>query len=184
MNCIKRFPEANLVGKMRHYRIELLFNRVINEKDKSSECDSYDPYVEEHNRLGTLKDDSEDLWEERTYQLSAGGLSLTFAVFSFLMSGDNGMPFHWEMAVIWGGYVFCLVANYISQRISICNFKSLQKQLDEDRQKGVAYDENILADRNLKSDWHINILNTLTEIILVIDIIFTIVYTCVLFCEK
>ncbi len=168
---------------MRHYRIDLSFNRVI-EKDKSPECDSYDPYVEEHNRLGALKDDSEDLWEERTYQLSAGGLSLTFAVFSFLMSGDNGMPFHWQMAVIWGGYVFCLVANYISQRISICNFKSLQEQLDKDRQKGVVYDENNLANRNSKSDRLVNILNTLTEIILVIDIIFTIVYTCMLFYDK
>ena len=131
-----------------------------------------------------MKDDSEDLWEERTYQLSAGGLSLTFAVFSFLMSDDNGMPFHWQMAVIWGGYVFCLVANYLSQRISICNFKSLQKQLDQDRQKGVVYDENNLTKRNSRSDKLINILNTLTEIVLVINIIFTIVYTCVLFSEK
>lgn len=152
--------------------------------DKSPECDSYDPYIDEHNRLGALKDDSEDLWEERTYQLSAGGLSLTFAVFSFLMSDDNGMPFHWQMAVIWGGYVFCLVANYLSQRISICNFKSLQKQLDQDRQKGVVYDENNLTKRNSRSDKLINILNTLTEIVLVINIIFTIVYTCVLFSEK
>ncbi len=168
---------------MRHYRIDLSFNRVV-EKDKSPECDSYDPYINEHNRLGALKDDSEDLWEERTYQLSAGGLSLTFAVFSFLMSDDNGMPFHWQMAVIWGGYVFCLVANYLSQRISICNFKSLQKQLDQDRQKGVVYDENNLTKRNSRSDKFINILNTLTEIVLVINIIFTIVYTCVLFSEK
>ena len=152
--------------------------------DKSPECDSYAPYIDEHNRLGALKDDSEDLWEERTYQLSAGGLSLTFAVFSFLMSDDNGMPFHWQMAVIWGGYVFCLVANYLSQRISICNFKSLQKQLDQDRQKGVVYDENNLTKRNSRSDKLINILNTLTEIVLVINIIFTIVYTCVLFSEK
>ena len=168
---------------MRHYRIDLSFNRVV-EKDKSPECDSYDPYIDEHNRLGALKDDSEDLWEERTYQLSAGGLSLTCAVFSFLMSDDNGMPFHWQMAVIWGGYVFCLMANYLSQRISICNFKSLQKQLDQDRQKGVVYDENNLTKRNSRSEKLINILNTLTEIVLVINIIFTIVYTCVLFSEK
>lgn len=168
---------------MRHYRIEFLFNRVV-EKDKSPECDSNDPYIDEHNRLGALKDESENIWEERTYQLSAGGLSLTFAVFSFLMSGDNGMPFHWQMAVIWGGYVFCLVANYISQRISICNFKSLQEQLYKDRQNGVVYNENNLANRNSMSDCLVNILNTLTEIVLVIDIIFTIVYTCVLFYEK
>ena len=168
---------------MRHYRIDLSFNRVV-EKDNSTECDSNDPYIDEHNRLGALKDESENIWEERTYQLSAGGLSLTFAVFSFLMSGDNGMPFHWQMAVIWGGYVFCLVANYISQRISICNFKSLQEQLYLDRRNGVAYDENNLANRNSKSDCLVNMLNRLTEIILVINIIFTIVYTCVLFYEK
>ena len=168
---------------MRHYRIDLSFNRVV-EKDNSPECDSNDPYIDEHNRLGALKDESENIWEERTYQLSAGGLSLTFAVFSFLMSGDNGMSFHWQMAVIWGGYVFCLVANYISQRISIGNFKSLQEQLDKDRQKGVMYDENNLANRNSKSDCLVNMLNRLTEIILVINIIFTIVYTCMLFGEK
>lgn len=169
---------------MRHYRLELLFNRVVSEKDKSRENDSYDPYFEEHNRLGVLKDDSENIWEERTYQLSAGGLSLTFAVFSFLMSGSNSMKFHWQMAVIWGGYVFCLVVNYISQRISICNFKRLQEQLDNDRQKGAVYNENNLTNRYSKSDKLVIILNALTEIILVINMIFTIVYTCVLFYNK
>ena len=163
----------------------MLIKRIVNDpdKDKNQTNDSYDPYIEEHNRLGALKDDSENIWEERTYQLCAGGLSLTFAVFSFLMGKENGIPFHWQMAAIWGGYVFCLVLNYLSHRIAICKFKNLQKQLDSDRLAGVEYDEEKLAKRNEESDCLINIMNIITEVVLIVDIIFTIIYTSILFCS-
>lgn len=171
---------------MRLFYTQMLIKRIINDsdKDRNQTNDSYDPYIEEHNRLGALRDDSENIWEERTYQLCAGALSLTFAVFSFLMSGDSGISFHWQMAVIWSGYVFCLILNYLSHRISICKFKNLQEKLDKDREDGIEYNEERLAKRNSDSDKSLNIINTITEVILVIDIIFTIVYTSILFCSK
>lgn len=171
---------------MRLYYTQLLIKRVINDstKEKNQVNDSYNPYIEEHNRLGALRDESENIWEERTYQLCAGGLSLTFAVFSFLMSGENGIPFHWQMAAIWGGYVFCVVLNYLSHRISICKFRKLQEQLDKDRENGVEYDEVKLAKRNSDSDRLVNIINSLTEVTLIANIIFTIVYTSILFCSN
>lgn len=171
---------------MRLFYSQMLIRRVVDDSDKDNNQtnDSYGPYIEEHNRLGALKDESETIWEERTYQLCAGGLSLTFAVFSFLMSKENGISFHWQMAAIWGGYVLCLVLNYLSHRISICKFKNLQEQLDKDRLAGVEYDEEKLAKRNSESDCLINIMNCVTEVVLVVNIIFTIVYTTILFCSK
>lgn len=171
---------------MRLFYTQMLIRRVVNEadKDKNQTNDSYDPYIEEHNRLGALKDESENIWEERTYQLCAGGLSLTFAVFSFLMSKENGIAFHWQMAAIWGGYVFCLVLNYLSNRISICKFKNLQEQLDNDRFDRIEYDEEKLAKRNEESDRQLNIINSITEVVLIVDIIFTIIYTSILFCSE
>ena len=167
---------------MGSFCIQLLFKRVKNDSDRNrNQTKSYESYIEEQNRLGALKDDSENIWEERTYQLSAGGLSLTFAVFSFLMSGKNKIPFQWQMAAIWGGYIFCLVLNYISNRISIYKFKKLQKQLYEDRVNGIEYNEERLIKRNSDSDLLMNIINIITEVILITDIILTIVYTCVLF---
>lgn len=145
---------------------------------------SYESYIDEYKRLDKLRDDSENIWEERTYQLCAGGLSLTFAVFSFLMSKENGISFHWQMAAIWGGYVFCLVLNYLSHRISICKFKNLLEQLDNDRLAGFEYDEEKLAKRNAESDCQLNIINFITEVVLIVDIIFTIIYTSILFCSK
>lgn len=152
---------------------------IINNEDNT-----FDVYKEEHIRLGTLKDETESIWEDRTYQLAAGGLSLTFAVFSFLMSGENGVVFRWPMAVIWGGYVLCLIVNYISQHISAIHLEKLQILLYEDRKKEIPYSEERQIERGKKFDSVIVFLNVLTEIVLVMDIIFTIVYTCILFTNK
>lgn len=99
---------------MRIYFIHKVI-RQEKEKDEAQELlsDSFDAYKEEHARLEALRDEAENIWEDRTYQMSAGGLSLTFAVFSFLMSGYDGIDFQWPMAVVWGVYTICLLINYL-----------------------------------------------------------------------
>lgn len=170
---------------MRIYFIHKII-RQEKEKDKAQELtsNSFDAYKEEHERLEALRDETENIWEERTYQMSAGGLSLTFAVFSFLMSGCDGIDFQWPMAVIWGVYALCLLINYLSQHISKRNFLKLQESLSDDREKGMEYDENRLIERYEKTDKVLNFLNIITEVLLVLNIISTVVYTCILFCSR
>ena len=113
-------------------------------KSSNEDEESFAAYKEEIVRLGALKDATEDIWEDRTYQMSAGALSLTFAVFSFLMGKQNGILFSWPMVVIWGGFVFCLVINYLSHHIAKNNFINLQDELFDDRDKQLPYDEKRL----------------------------------------
>lgn len=169
---------------MRIYFIHKIIRqeKVKNATEKLSD-DSFDIYKEEHERLEALRDETENIWEDRTYQMSAGGLSLTFAVFSFLMSGKDGMNFHWPMAVIWGVYAICLLTNYLSQHISKHNILKLQESLSDDREKGLEYDEKRILERYKKTD-KVNVLNTITEVLLVLNIISTVVYTCILFCSR
>lgn len=143
--------------------------------------DSFDAYKDDHKRLEALRDETETIWEDRTYQLSAGGLSLTFAVFSFLMKGQNGVQFHYPMAMIWGGFTFCLLINYLSHHISKIVFLKLQDSLYFDREKGLEYDEDRLRARYEKSSRILNLMNNSTSIVLVFTIILTIVYTTILF---
>ena len=166
---------------MRIYFIHKII-RQEKEKDVDQESsDSFDAYKEEYDRLEALRDETENLWEERTYQMSVGGLSLTFAVFSFLMSGNNSIDFQWPMAVIWGVYTVCLLINYLSHHISKHNFLKLQESLSDDKDNGLEYDENRLIVRYKKTDKVLIILNTITEVLLILNIIFTVFYTCVLF---
>lgn len=150
-------------------------------KSSNKDEESFAAYKEEIVRLGALKDATEDIWEDRTYQMSAGALSLTFAVFSFLMGKQNGIPFSWPMAVIWGGFVFCLVVNYLSHHIAKINFIKLQDELFDDRDKQLPYDEKRLIERNRRYDQWMNLLNIITEVVLVADIIGTIVFCIILF---
>lgn len=159
-----------------------LFKKNVRQEQKqkeSSDIDSGsdDSYNKEYDRLEKQREDSENIWEDRTYQLSAGGLSLTFAVFSFLMKQDNSIHFMWEMGVIWGGYTLCLILNYISHRMSISNFVDYIEKLEADRDNGKKYNVRVLTERYRCGDNCVSMLNRLTEILLVINIIFTVGYT-------
>lgn len=148
------------------------------QKELTEESSSYESYIKEHDRLEQLRQDSETIWEERTYQLSAGGLSLTFAIFSFLMNreGDK-VCFEWPMAVIWGIYTCCLVANYISHRVSISNFSKYIEMLDEEGKGNIDYDDRVLAERYKSGDKLVRSINSITECLLVVNIIFTVIYS-------
>lgn len=150
------------------------------EEDKCS----YDSYMDEYKRLEQQRQDSEAIWEKRTYQLSAGGLSLTFAIFSFMMNKEPDIIcFEWPMMVIWGVYTYCLVANYISHRVSISNFSKYIAMLDEDRNGSKVYDERVLTERYVCGDKLVRFLNSSTEFLLIVNIIFTVIYLICYFCK-
>ena len=170
---------------MSYFVFGIFRNRVHKPQKDSMEIDriSYESYMDEYKRLENLREDSENIWEERTYQLSAGGLSLTFAVFSFLIEKAENNHFKWPMGVIWSVYTFCLVVNYISHRISISNFSKYIKRLDDDRFSGKDYNERVLIERYQCGDRLVRILNTITEILLIFNVVFTIIYSFFFFCN-
>lgn len=168
---------------MGFFILGLYKNKASQAPKSSSELDdkSYESYIDEQNRLDKLRGDSENLWEARTYQLSAGGLSLTFAIFSFLMSKGDKVCFEWPMAVIWGGYTFCILTNYISHRVSIRNIEKFIRLLYNERMSGMTYDERVLNERYKCGDKLVNFFNLVTEYGLILNIIFTVVYSIIIF---
>lgn len=163
-----------------------LFNKNVQQKQNESldvDRGFDDSYLDEFKRLEKQRQDSENIWEDRTYQLSAGGLSLTFAVFSFLMSQSGDNHFNWPMGIIWGVFTLCIVVNYISHRISISNFSKYIKMLEDDRIGEKKYDERVLIERYRCGDNIVSILNSFTEILLVGNIVFTVIYALYYFCN-
>lgn len=135
-------------------------------------------YKEEHERLENIIDKSENLWEERTYQIAAGGLSLSFAVFSFLC-GTKEIRFEYHMALIWAIYAVYLIANYISHQVSISDARKMQEYLLKLRTARIPYDEESLSNTYSKHGRLGRILNILILFLLSANVIYTIVYTCI-----
>jgi hypothetical protein len=96
----------------------------------------------------------------------------------------RGISFQWPMALIWGGYVFCLIVNYLSHRISAKHFEKQQVLLYEDRWKNIPYNEEKQIERYKRFDKWMKFINVLTEIVLIFDIVLTIVYSCILLTNK
>ena len=133
-----------------------------------------DTYVKEHERLESIISDSEEIWEERTFQIAAGGLSLTFAVFSFLAGKD--FCFDWQMVLIWGVYVLCIILNYASHRASISHAQKMQDYLKEQRSKGLSYDETKIRIVYAKQDKPIVFLNGFVQCLLIANVLYTVVF--------
>ena len=135
-------------------------------------------YNEEHKRLENIIDKSENLWEDRTYQIAAGGLSLSFAVFSFLC-GSKEVRFEYHMALIWGLYALCLLVNYASHRLSIADARKMQEHLYKFRAKKIPYNEEALSNTYSKQGHVGRFLNIFVLLLLSANVIYTIVYTCI-----
>lgn len=165
------------------YLTMIIKQTIKQENNTQSKDESFDAYEKEYNRLEVSREDTETIWEDRTYQIAAGGLSLSFTVFSFLMGREGGLAFSWQISVIWAVFAACLIINYLSQRISAKRFVKLQQDLYKDRNNKVSYDEDTIMKRNQESDRLPNFLNCLTECLLVANIVFTIIYICILFCK-
>lgn len=141
-------------------------------KDKDS---SYNAYVQEHNRLDNLIVESQKIWEDRTYQISAGGLTVSFAVFSFL--SDLQVGFDWQMGVITGIYALCLLINYISHRVAIKTFVQLQKMIANYRMRMDEYSEEIINNTYRTKNKKLKAFNIITQCLLIPNVLYTIIFT-------
>lgn len=157
---------------MRIHLIQLLGHKPDAPK-RNQEID-LEPYYKEHDRLEASISDSESIWEERTFQIAAGGLSLSFGAFSFL--AGNGFCFDWKMALILGVYAFCIVLNYHSHRLSIKHARKMQGYLQERRENSLPYEEKKIGEKYQKQDKLMNSINLTAEIILTLNVAYTIVY--------
>lgn len=136
-----------------------------------------DTYIKEHERLEAIVSDSEDIWEERTYQIAAGGLSITFTIFCYLAS--KNIPLDRQMILIWGLYAAALLLNYISHRVSVNDARKMQVFLKQCRENGYPYNETELNEKYKKQGRLLTVINWIVGLTLVGAVIYTIIYTCI-----
>lgn len=134
-------------------------------------------YKEEHLRLEGIILESEKIWEERTFGIAAGGLSLSFAVFSFYLSQYSARSFTLWMGLIVLGYVVCLVLNYWSHRKTIQECRRLQEVLRTDKAQGLPYDEARLREHYAKGNKMMERINRATGALLIVSVVSTLFYT-------
>lgn len=132
-------------------------------------------YSDEHKRLEAIIQDSEKIWEDRTFQIAAGGLTLTFTVFSFLST--QGVEFDWQIIVIWIVYASCILSDYASHLFTINIARKMQSLLGDRVNFGKAYDYNELNEQYHNPDKRMRKFNMAVHVVLTCNVIYTLIYT-------
>ena len=96
-------------------------------------------YQRELDKLDEVFRSSEQRWEERVYQIAAGGLSLCFAAFSFLAGTVDGFTVNWVACTIMAVYALVILINFLSQRLSVHNAKELKEYINDLMKENEAY---------------------------------------------
>ena len=99
---------------------------------------------------------------------------MTFAVFAFL--AGKGQCFNWQMALIWGVYVLCILLNYISHRVSIRNAMKMQGYLEKWLEGGAKYVVKEIEKENSRLDKSFILLNGVVQWMLIVNVIYTVVF--------
>lgn len=117
-----------------------------------------------------------DLLSERTYSLSAGGLALSFTIFSFLV-GENKSALDWQAPVIWGMYLLCIILDTLSIITAKRKAEKLEKMFREKANQGEQMSEIEVNKVIDKENRLINRFNMIVFVLLLLTLIWTFVYS-------
>lgn len=95
-------------------------------------------YDKEYDRLESIRSASEDLREERTFDIASGGLALSIGIFAYLSANKKELPCEWIIVAVMICFGLAIMINYISHYISVRvmekNVDAINKMKGDDRE--------------------------------------------------
>lgn len=169
----------------RHPRTKQIVRVVIdnNQANESSYKDEdYEKFNEQLDRLDETIGASEDLIESRTFEIAAGGLTVSLTILSLLRDTEyfpeNGMIL---TCIIWGIFTLSILLHYYSQFASKRSSEKMSAIIHKKIQNREKYDCDELNKTQNQKIRIVKILNIITPFLLSIGIILLIGFTCYCF---
>jgi len=124
------------------------------------------------NTLNSAYDHIDDI----IFKLSAGGLTISFPVLSFLEARGQ-LHSEWIILIIWGLFALCLIGISISHIISRDTAKRSQEVIRQMINNGEKYDSKIIDEQARSSQKPLRWINNICFWVLMANILLTISYT-------
>lgn len=155
--------------------------KVIIEKakeDDASNDNDFKGFNDQLDRIDTTIEASENLIENRTFEIASGGLIVSLTILSLLRDSHH-FP-EWGMyptIAIWGIFTLSILAHYWSQFASKQSSERMSSIILMKMRNGDKFDPDELNKKQEEELWFVRILNKITPILLVIGVISLIVFT-------
>ena len=135
----------------------------------------FDYYDKEYDRLENIRSASEDLREERTFDIASGGLALSIGIFVYLTANEKPLQCKWIIILVMICFGLAIVLNYISHYESV---RVMERNIGTvDKWKGKReYDAKKLQKRYDKRSCFLSLLNWVVFALTIIGVCFIVVY--------
>ncbi len=132
-------------------------------------------YEKEYDRLESIRSASEDLREERTFDIASGGLALSIGIFVYLTANEKPLQCKCIIILVMICFGLAIVLNYISHYESV---RVMERNIGTvDKWKGKReYDAKKLQKRYDKRSCFLSLLNWVVFALTIIGVCFIVVY--------
>ena len=133
-------------------------------------------YEKEYDRLESIRSASEDLREERTFDIASGGLALSIGIFVYLTANEKPLQCKWIIILVMICFGLAIVLNYISHYESVRVMNKNQNAINEMKSNDREYDSNVLGDVYKKNGRLLDVMNRLVFALTIIGVCLIVVY--------
>ena len=131
-------------------------------------------YLCEFSKLNNVFREADNTWDDRIYQIAAGGLSLCLASFSFLAGIKDDFVLDWKPCAIMAVYAFVILLNFISQRLSTRCVRQLVEDLRNYMNEGKEFVSEEIQELYDKRSSGLVLINWIEGILLIADVACTV----------
>jgi len=92
-------------------------------------------YDAEFDRIDAIRSASEDLREQRTFDIAVGGLTVSIGIFTYLVTHAEKIPSRWMIIAIMACFGLAVVLNYYSHILSTRCMEKILKRINEHKKE-------------------------------------------------
>ncbi len=147
---------------------------MTNEEKDAKAQENQDKYNQEFDRIGKLRDESETLREQRTFDIASGGLTVSIGIFTYLATHLEKVPSVWMIIAIMACFGLALLLNYFSHMLSVKCMEEIQKWINaHDKKK---YDAAEIQNKEDEICKYGPILNWIVTALIIVGIVLIVIY--------
>ena len=133
-------------------------------------------YDKEFNRLESIRSASEDLKEERTFDIASGGLALSIGIFTYLSANGKPLPCKWMIILVMALFGVAIVVNYLSHHVSTRAMERNIELVNDRITKKIPYNHIELKEAYNRPNKRISIMNKFVFTFTLIGVVMVVLY--------
>ncbi len=148
----------------------------MTEEQKQAFKENQDKFNEEFDRIDAIRSASEDLREQRTFDIAVGGLTVSIGIFTYLVTHVEKIPSRWMIIAIMACFGLAVVLNYYSHILSTRSMEKILKRINQHKKDGDTFNAKELQEEENECCKFGSFLNWIVSSLILVGVVMIVIY--------